>query len=110
MPMVKTHDGDPEATGSITHIDGDGKRTELGDFKLEPSEPDGNIPQRVIDELVESRRIAKDYAQGYADALKAQAEKYKLKPGALKRYVNAVEGNTLEDLDAEADDLAKLLA
>lgn len=80
------------------------------DFALEPSEPEGGrIPWSVIDELRHARAIAKDYVQGYSDAAKAQAEKYKLKPSALKRYIAALEDDKLDDLDAETNDLEKLI-
>jgi hypothetical protein len=78
------------------------------DFALEPS--DGNIPERVITELRSAYSIAKDYAQSYSDAAKAQAELYKLKPGALKRYIAALENDSTDDLKAEASDIEKLLA
>jgi len=77
-------------------------------FALEPSEP-GVVPQRVIDELVESRRVAHDYAAGFGDALKAQAEKHGVKVGALRRYVTAIATDSVEEVDAEMDDLARLL-
>ena len=66
------------------------------EFALEPSPPDGTIPERVIDELRHARRIAKDYAQSFSDAVKAQAELRKIKPSALKRYIAALEDDTLD--------------
>ena len=77
------------------------------DFALEPS--DGNIPERVINELREAYAIAKDHAQSYADAAKARAEKYKLKPGALKKYIAALENDSTDDLRDELSDLEKLI-
>ena len=77
------------------------------DFALEPS--DGNIPERVINELRESYAIAKDHTQSYSDAAKAQAEKYKLKPGALKKYIAALENDSTDDLRDEMSDLEKLI-
>lgn len=53
-------------------------------FKLEPEKP-GKIPQRVIDELRHCYREAKDYTGALTDAIKNQAEKHKIKPGALQR-------------------------
>ena len=80
------------------------------DFKLEPTEPEaGEIPEAVISELRHARAIAKDYAQGYSDACKAQAEKYKLKPSALKRYIAALEDDKVADLHTETNDLEKLI-
>lgn len=85
-------------------------RGEEPPFNLEPDAPAGKVPQRVVDELVRCRTEAKDYAQAYTDAIKAQAEKHKLKPSALKKYVNAIEADKREDLRKEVDDVEKLLA
>lgn len=79
------------------------------EFKLESGLPKGEIPQRVVDELVSVREIAKDYAQSYSDAIKAQGEKHGIPVGALKRYVAAVGDNKLEDARNETDALEKLL-
>ena len=77
-------------------------------FALEPSEP-GHVPDRVINELRNARATAKDYATAFNDCVKAQAEKYSVKPGALKRYIVALEEDKLEEVDAETDDLARLI-
>ena len=81
--------------------------TPIEAFALEPS--DGNIPPRVIEELRGAYAIAKDYAQSYSDAAKAQAEKFKLKPGALKKYIAALENDSTDDLRDEMTDLEKLI-
>lgn len=86
--------------------DGLGKTPE--EFALEPSEP-GIVPERVIDELVHFRTVAKDHAQAFSDAIAEQAKKYKIKPGALKRFVCALEGDKLDELNAETDDLGRLI-
>jgi hypothetical protein len=78
-------------------------------FALEPSTAAGRIPQRVVDELKHCRTRAKDFAQAYSEAIKAQAQKYAIKPGALKRYVNALEADKLEELDGETEDLTRLI-
>lgn len=78
-------------------------------FALEPSEPGGTPPDSVISELRHAYRIAKDYSGAYSDAAKAQAEKYKLKPKALKTYIAALENDSLDDAEAEANDLARLI-
>ena len=67
------------------------------------------IPPRVIDELCAARTTAKDYAEAYTGAVTAQAERYKIKPAALKRYIAAKEADKLDDLDAEMNDLEKLI-
>jgi len=79
------------------------------DFNLEPSLPLGEIPQRVIDELRTAKRIANDYSKAFGDACKAQAEKHGLQPSALRRFVCALEADTLADLEKEAADVEKLI-
>ncbi len=79
------------------------------EFALEPSEP-GVVPERVISELRNGHRIAKDYGSAFGEALKAQAEKYNVAPGALRRYVAALNGDKLDDAAKEATDLVNLLA
>lgn len=69
----------------------------------------GEVPQATIEELVAARVMASDYAKAFADAVKAQAERYKIKPGALRRYVCALAGDKVEDVERETDDLAALL-
>lgn len=75
------------------------------DMDVEP----GKVPQLVIDELRESYRVAADYSGAFNDAATAQAEKYSIKPGALKRYIRALEGDKLADAEQEAADLAALI-
>ena len=68
-----------------------------------------HIPTAVIDELREACRIAADYSGAFSDACKAQAEKHHIAPGALKRYIRALEGDKLEEAEREAEDLATLI-
>jgi hypothetical protein len=110
MTMVRTPDGDPEATGTLSRVKEDGTHEHLGDFKLEPSVPAGSIPPRVVEELVACRREAKDYVEGYGKAIEAQAQKHGIKAGALKRYINAVEADKLAEIGAETSDLERLLS
>lgn len=77
-------------------------------FALEAIVP-GVVPPRVIAELREAHRIATDYALGFGDALKAQAEKHKVAPKALRRYIVALESDKVKDAEKEADDLARLI-
>lgn len=77
-------------------------------FQLEPETP-GEIPGRVIEELRQFRAVAKDHAQAFSDACKAQAEKHKIPAAALKRYIGALEDDTVEKLDDEARALERLL-
>ncbi|HEY1283029.1 MAG TPA: hypothetical protein VGE96_00990 [Steroidobacteraceae bacterium] len=92
--------------GTVTHIDSQGKKTE---FELEAAPVKGEIPERVLDELVQAKTSAKDYASAFADAVKAQAKKYEIKPAALRKYITAREADKLEEVDAELTDLAKLI-
>jgi hypothetical protein len=108
MPMVRTADGDPEATGSISVKHPDGTEEKLGDFKLEPSEP-GIVPQRVIDELRRCYREAKDYTGALSEAIKAQAEKHEVEPAALRKYIAALESDDMDGARKEVDDLQRLL-
>lgn len=75
----------------------------------EPLEP-GHVPNRVIEELRHCYRTAKDYAGAYGEAAKAQAEKHKVAPKALKTYIAALENEKLAETSKEADDLARLIA
>lgn len=79
------------------------------EFQLEPSTPVNEIPQRVIEELRAARRTAKDYAQAFSDACKGQAEKYSIAPGALRKFVCALEDDTLGNLEQEAADIERLI-
>lgn len=78
------------------------------EFALEPSEP-GTIPERVINELRVCRRTAVDYSAAFTDACKAAAEKHGLNPSALRRYVCALESDSLEEVERETADLEKLI-
>lgn len=80
------------------------------DFALESGLPKGEIPDRIVQELVRCREIAKDYAQGYSDAVKAQAEKHGIPVAALKRYVAALGDDKMQDARNEVEALDKLLA
>lgn len=72
--------------------------------------PDGpQIPRKTITELVHARTIARDYVKAYGEAITAQAEKYKIKKGALRKYIAALEGNKEHELDSEVQDIEKLL-
>lgn len=78
--------------------------------KAETQEPaHGEVPKKTIDELVTARTYAKDASQAYADAIKAQAEKYKLKPAALRKYIAAVEADKADEVRVEVGQIADLL-
>jgi predicted RNase H-like nuclease len=78
-------------------------------FALEPPAAPGRLADAVIDELCALRASAKAAAETFAEAITEQAEKANLKKGALRRYINARVADRLAELDAEADDLAKLM-
>lgn len=69
----------------------------------------GEVPPLVIDELRSAFRIAADHAESYADAVTAQATKYQIKPGALKRYIRALEADKLDAATQEAGDFVILV-
>jgi hypothetical protein len=97
-----TADANPET--------GDATISESGEppFDLEPSEP-GVVPARVIDELRRCYREVKDYTQALADAVKAQAEKHGIEPGALRKYIAALEGDKTDQVSKEIEDLRRLI-
>lgn len=78
-------------------------------FELEAPPTPGELPERVIDELMHVRTIAKDYASSYSEAVKTQAEKYKINVAAVKRFIAAKCDDKLQEVSEEADDLARLL-
>lgn len=77
-------------------------------FELETQNP-GHVPPRVIEELRRCHREAKDYVAAFADATKAQAEKYEVKPGALRRYIVALEADNVDAVEKEIEDLNRLI-
>lgn len=79
------------------------------DFDLESDPLPGKVPKRVITELVGAKQRAQHMAAALSDAIKAQAEKYKVKPAALREYIGAVATDKLEALDAKLDHLVKLI-
>jgi hypothetical protein len=93
-------------TATISYKGSDGERKE---FELEPTPPPGKVPERVINELIHVRNVAKDYASSYSEAAKAKAEQYKVNVAALKRFIAAKCDDKLAEAAEEADALAKLL-
>jgi hypothetical protein len=79
------------------------------EFNLEAPPTPGELPDRVMDELVHVRTVAKDYASAYSEAVKTQAEKYQINVAALKRFIAAKCDDKLAEAAEEADALAKLL-
>ena len=62
-----------------------------------------------IDELCDLRASAKAAAEMFTLAIAEQAEKSGLSKGALRRYICAREGDKLEGLATERDDIETLL-
>lgn len=77
-------------------------------FELE-SPIAGIPPAGVIEELRHLRRVAADAVTAYGEAVKAQSERHKLKRGALRRYIAALESDKTEDAAEEARDLERLI-
>lgn len=81
-----------------------------GGFDLEAPLTPGEVPQRVIDELRGACGTASDYALAFNDAVKAQAEKHKVAPKALRRFIVALEGDKVKAAEKEAEDLQSLVS
>jgi hypothetical protein len=79
------------------------------DKRNKESKPPQAIDQAVIDELVGGKLRAADMTAACSDAIKAQAEKHNVKPGALRKYVAALAADKLEDARAETQQLADLI-
>jgi hypothetical protein len=62
-----------------------------------------------VSELRNLRKLATGASGDFRDAVKAQAEKYGVKAGALARYVRALESDSLEEVEAEMLDLERLI-
>lgn len=93
--------GEDGATATLYHND-----EKVAEFGLEAPTP-GAPSEYVIAELRRCYREAKDYTGAFA--IKVQAEKHKLKPAALRRYVAALEGDKVADAAQEASDLEMLI-
>lgn len=79
------------------------------DFALEPTVEPGHLPQRVIEELRHSYRVARDYSEAFGDCVKAQAEKHKIVPAALRKYIAALEDDKVPKVRKEAESLQTLI-
>jgi hypothetical protein len=78
------------------------------EFALESPEP-GKVPDNVIAHLRALRKRAKEAGWEFKEAIKVQAEKFDVAPGALRSYVVGLEDDTLSELAAEAADLERLI-
>lgn len=67
------------------------------------------INRKVIVELLQLRAMARGAAETYNTAVTEQAEKFKVKKGALKKFISALEGDKKHELDLEIHDIETLL-
>jgi hypothetical protein len=82
---------------------------DIADLDAVTDQLNGRIPQATIEELVTLRSDARISAENLTAAIAAQAEKYAISKGALRRYVCALESDAMDKLDSEAEDLARLI-
>ena len=78
----------------------DDSSPEPGTKRLDPA---------TIEELIGLRSMARAAAETFSEAIKAQSEACGISRSALRRYVCAREADKLQELDAEAEDLARLM-
>lgn len=78
------------------------------EFKLEAGKP-GKVPPRVVEELRKLRTAANEGATDFREAVKVQADKHKVKPAALRRYITALARDQVDEARAEAEDLSELI-
>lgn len=95
-----------KSTGPITQSEFRERVTDA--FALESPTP-GQISDNVVAELCRCYNEAADYAAALSDALKAQAEKHKIEPKALRMYIAALCSDRRDQAKKVADDLAQLL-
>lgn len=77
------------------------------DFALESPEP-GKVPDGVIEELRRLRTSANEASTDFREAIKLQADKAGIKPAALRRFVNALASDKVDELRAEVTDIETL--
>ncbi len=85
------------------------KKQNPEDFNLESQEP-GKVPDGVIEELRRLRSAANEGATDFREAIKVQADKHKVKPAALRRYVIALGRDSVDELGREVRDIEHLIA
>lgn len=67
------------------------------------------VPHDTLNELVELKLAALGAAETYAEAIKAQAEKYEVRAEVLRAVVTAAARDTLTDLAARTEEVSALL-
>lgn len=85
------------------------KRERANKPVADPNVVKGEVPENVLEELVQAKAAAKAWSSGFSEAVKAQAEKYGVKPAALRKFITAKEADKLDEAEAETNDLVKLL-
>jgi hypothetical protein len=86
------------------------KKAPPADLELEPSpSKPGLPPDAVLTELMALKQDALDAASNYLKAVATQAEKYKCKGGALKKYISACLMDRVAEARVELNDLERLL-
>lgn len=78
------------------------------DFALSSPTP-GKVPAGVVTELRGLRTNANIAVADFREAIKVQADKHKIKPAALRRYVNALASDKVDEVRKEAEDLESLI-
>jgi hypothetical protein len=78
-------------------------------MELEADPKPGTVPPRVVTGLRIACEKANDHAEAFSEAVKAQAEKYNIAPGALRRYIKSLTKDRLADLRAETADVQHLI-
>jgi hypothetical protein len=89
--------------GTVTTTHGDKA------FALEPGPHKGEVPARVLSELITLKHAERAANKQFVDAIEAQGEKYGIPGKALRRYVSAIIGDKIFELSAECTSLQALI-
>lgn len=108
MTAVEVIDSEGNSTGPIPGDEFRKRCEDVAAFALEAQIP-GHINDNVVAELCRCYHEAADYAAALTDAIKAQAEKHKIEPKALRMYIAALCSDKRDQTKMVADDLARLL-
>jgi hypothetical protein len=84
-------------------------QSNVHEFALESEGRAGEVPARVIEELRNLRLEANEALASYRDAVKIQAGKHRLKASALRRYVQALASDKVEEARVEASQVVTLI-
>lgn len=78
-------------------------------LELAPSPPKGEVPQKVMDELVSGRTRARYASEDFSSAIKRIAKKHSVNPKALRSVVCALEDDKRLELRKVVDATDQLL-